>query len=49
MVVRIVGTNAELAADILREGGEGIETASTPGRRGGARRRAGRPTVSSAA
>ena len=29
MVVRIVGTNAELAADILRDGGEGIETAST--------------------
>jgi succinyl-CoA synthetase beta subunit len=29
MVVRIVGTNAELAADILREGAEGIETASS--------------------
>ena len=29
MVVRIVGTNAELAADILLGAGEGIETAST--------------------
>jgi succinyl-CoA synthetase beta subunit len=29
MVVRIVGTNAELAADILREAGAGIETAGT--------------------
>jgi succinyl-CoA synthetase beta subunit len=29
MVVRIVGTNAELAAKILGEGGEGIETAIT--------------------
>ena len=28
MVVRIVGTNAELAADILRERGDGIETAT---------------------
>jgi succinyl-CoA synthetase beta subunit len=29
MVVRIVGTNAELAADILREAGAGVETAGT--------------------
>ena len=29
MVVRIVGTNAELAADILREAGAGIETATS--------------------
>ena len=29
MIVRIVGTNAELAADILREAGSGIETATS--------------------
>ncbi len=29
MVVRIVGTNADLAADILRESGAGIEAASS--------------------
>jgi succinyl-CoA synthetase beta subunit len=29
MVVRIVGTNADIAAAILREGGVGIETADT--------------------
>jgi succinyl-CoA synthetase beta subunit len=29
MVVRIVGTNAEPAAEILREAGAGIETAET--------------------
>jgi succinyl-CoA synthetase beta subunit len=29
MVVRIVGTNAELAADILRDAGSGIETATS--------------------
>ena len=29
LVVRIVGTNAELAAEILREAGDDIETAKT--------------------